>query len=138
MTGDRRLPVVVDMASPCPLTWDELQGDEASRFCARCNKSVVNLALLTAEQGAAAVARGSCVRLQFRADGSVVSADSKRGAGRTGLVLAASLAAALGCNSQKARPDVPVMIGSAAVVAPPPSSSAPLPSSSVTPPSQKP
>lgn len=45
----RRLPLLdrARIASPCPVRWEEMVGDERTRFCARCSKTVYNLSEMT-------------------------------------------------------------------------------------------
>jgi hypothetical protein len=66
------------IASPCPATWDAMQGDERVRFCDSCSKHVYNISNLTA-QAAVSLIRESegrlCVRLYRRKDGTVLTAD---------------------------------------------------------------
>ena len=41
------------VASPCSAAWDEMEGDERSRFCRHCAKRVFNLSAMTREQAVA-------------------------------------------------------------------------------------
>src|SRR5262245_10585878 len=35
------------VASPCPASWDEMVGDERTRFCGKCQKNVHNVSEMT-------------------------------------------------------------------------------------------
>lgn len=82
-----RLPVLdaVRVASPCNESWDAMVGDEHSRFCGRCEKSVYNLSSMTrAAAEALIVAREGklCVRYYSRPDGTMLTADCPVGVRR--------------------------------------------------------
>ncbi len=66
------------IASPCPATWDAMQGDARVRFCDSCSKRVYNISSLTAEAAVALIRESEgrlCVRLYRRKDGTVLTAD---------------------------------------------------------------
>jgi hypothetical protein len=66
------------VASPCPASWDEMRGDDKSRFCLQCQKHVYNFAAMTAEEGLALVREKEgdlCGRLTRRRDGTVMTQD---------------------------------------------------------------
>jgi hypothetical protein len=66
------------IASPCPITWDAMRGDDRVRFCDSCSKHVYNVSDLTAEEAVALIQESdghSCVRLYRRKDGTVLTAD---------------------------------------------------------------
>jgi len=68
----------VRIASPCPVSWSTLRGDDRMRFCGLCSKHVYNLSGLTSAEAAGLIetAEGSlCVRLYRRRDGTVLTAD---------------------------------------------------------------
>jgi hypothetical protein len=77
----RRLPLLenVRIASPCNVSWDEMQGDERVRFCGSCEKHVYNLSEMAGDEAERLLAQhteGSvCVRLYRRADGTVLTND---------------------------------------------------------------
>lgn len=69
---------MVRVASPCPIKWDTMAGDERVRHCSRCNLHVFNLSamqraeaesLIQAKQGRL------CARYYQRADGTVMTQD---------------------------------------------------------------
>jgi hypothetical protein len=68
------------IASPCPARWEDMAGDDRTRFCSQCQLHVHNLSAMTAEEAAAFVvdarSRGrGCVRFYRRADGTVLTRD---------------------------------------------------------------
>jgi hypothetical protein len=68
----------LQIASPCPASWDEMQGDDKARFCALCQKHVYNFAVMSAEEGLALLREKEghfCGRLTRRRDGTVITQD---------------------------------------------------------------
>ncbi|UJR83572.1 hypothetical protein [Sandaracinus amylolyticus] len=68
----------LEVARPCKARWDDMQGDDVVRRCARCDREVYDVARMTRAEAEALFARGDespCVRLRRRADGRVVTAD---------------------------------------------------------------
>ena len=66
------------IATPCTVPWDEMSGDDRTRFCGRCRRHVFDLsAMTTAEASDLLGAPGGrpCVRLYRRPDGRVMTAD---------------------------------------------------------------
>ncbi|MGH7326766.1 MAG: hypothetical protein ACREJX_00310, partial [Polyangiaceae bacterium] len=47
----KRLPMLANakVATPCHADWDQMIGDEHTRFCKSCEKNVYNLSSMTAE-----------------------------------------------------------------------------------------
>lgn len=102
----RRLPVAdaldrIEVASPCPASWDDMVGDARERFCGACSKTVYDLSAMRRDEASAFLearlpAGEVCVRLFRRADGRVLSADCPVGARwrRRKRALAASLGGA--------------------------------------------
>jgi hypothetical protein len=94
----RSLPVLEDIrvASPCHARWDEMTGDEQSRFCGSCKKNVYNLSAMTREAAEALVRSREgelCVRYYRRADGTVLTADCSVGVRRKRVQLVAAAGA---------------------------------------------
>jgi hypothetical protein len=86
-TPARRLSLLehVEVASPCPAAWDSMVGDDRSRFCAECSKSVHNIAGMSREEAEAflaGVAGDVCIRIFRRADGTVLTSDCPVGVRR--------------------------------------------------------
>jgi hypothetical protein len=95
----------VTVASPCSARWDEMSGDERSRFCSECRLHVYNLSAMTSQQAAALIREKEgnlCVRFYRRADGTLLTSDCpvglrqrlRRQVRRAGAIVA-SFAAAL-------------------------------------------
>jgi hypothetical protein len=82
------------IATPCSERWDEMTGDDAVRFCGKCEKYVYNVVAMTREAAEALVTGSSraCVRLYRRADGTVLTADCPIGAQRKSATRIAALA----------------------------------------------
>lgn len=64
--------------SPCTQNWEEMEGDEVSRFCAVCQKRVFHLSAMHEEEARATLQqRGPegppCVRFSYTPDGSVIT-----------------------------------------------------------------
>jgi hypothetical protein len=105
MNRTLKLDVLDDIrvASPCPMDWDRMVGDEKRRFCEHCGLHVHNLGAMTREEAMALLAQASggrvCARFYRRADGKVLTRDCPVGlaAARAKLVRACGrIAAALG------------------------------------------
>jgi hypothetical protein len=68
----------IQIAKPCPISWDGMSGDERVRFCGDCKKHVYNIAEMTrreAERLIVDTEGKACVRLFRRADGTVITDD---------------------------------------------------------------
>ncbi len=66
------------IATPCPIGWEQMKGDDRVRFCDHCQLNVYNIAELTrieAESLIASTEGRLCGRLYYRADGSVLTKD---------------------------------------------------------------
>ncbi len=66
----------VRVASPCPVNWDDMNGNEKVRFCGQCQLNVYNLSGMTrreAEDTVSKVEGRLCVRYYKRADGSIIT-----------------------------------------------------------------
>jgi len=103
MTEERADPLGrMRVASPCPTSWERMEGDERVRFCRQCNLHVYNIAELTRAEAESLVARTEgrlCARLYRRADGTVLTKDCPEGLRavrrRVGRAAAAAFAAVL-------------------------------------------
>lgn len=91
----------ITIPEPCTASWEGMEGDQQQRHCDQCNLHVINLAAMGRSEGEAVLARREkgerlCVRLEFRRDGSCITADDPqhgpRKSGRTPRVAAAALA----------------------------------------------
>lgn len=90
------------IASPCPVGWESMTGDERVRFCRQCDLHVYNISEMTGAEVRALVEKSEgrvCARLYRRADGKVLTRDCplglravrRRAARRAGAMLAALL-----------------------------------------------
>lgn len=79
--GRRALPLLdqVRVASPCSASWDEMLGDDRSRFCLSCDKSVYNISAMPRAEAEAflreRVGQKVCIRYYQRADGTILTED---------------------------------------------------------------
>jgi hypothetical protein len=83
--ADQPLLANLSVASPCPARWEDMVGDERSRFCGGCKKNVHNISALAAAEAEAllrANSGGLCVRYFQRADGTVMTQDCPDGVRR--------------------------------------------------------
>lgn len=70
------------IATPCPASWEAMDGDERMRHCAVCDLNVYNFAEMTRDEVHALIARSEgrvCARLYRRADGTVLTRDCPTG-----------------------------------------------------------
>ncbi len=68
----------VSIAAPCPIKWDEMDGDERKRFCSLCSLHVYNISEMKrkeAEDFLSINTEGVCLRLFRRADGTLITKD---------------------------------------------------------------
>lgn len=69
----------VIIAAPCPVKWEQMQGDERVRFCASCEKNVFNISELTRNEAELFLKQRAgnlgCLRLFRRADGTIITKD---------------------------------------------------------------
>ncbi len=66
------------VASPCPMNWDEMTGDDRVRFCGHCRLNVFNLSALKRDEAIRLLNEKEgrlCVRFFQREDGTVMTAD---------------------------------------------------------------
>lgn len=113
-----KIPINIDqmrIATPCPIAWEQMTGDERVRFCAHCQLNVYNISELSRTETERLVASTEgrlCARLFRRADGTVLTKDCpvgiralrRRVAKRTAAIFAAVVslsAAAFGQQSSE-------------------------------------
>lgn len=68
----------LQVASPCHVDWNEMAGDDKSRFCGQCEKHVYNLSAMTTEAALDLVREKEgnlCVRFYRRHDGTMLTTD---------------------------------------------------------------
>lgn len=126
----RALPMLEDIriASPCPADWNQMVGDDKSRFCKQCEKNVYNLSAMTREEAELLVLSKEgnlCVQLWKRADGTVITADCPVGLRRKRMRLAAVIAVGSGLATSALA--VFALFATAGEPPPPPVPSAPIP-----------
>lgn len=66
------------VASPCPISWEQMAGNDRVRFCQVCDLNVYNIAELTRKEATALVSDTEgriCARLFRRSDGTVITRD---------------------------------------------------------------
>ncbi|MBT8494970.1 MAG: hypothetical protein KJO07_18115 [Deltaproteobacteria bacterium] len=109
-----RKKIRLKVASPCDASWAQMRGDDAVRFCGKCDKSVYNLSHMTCEQIEALLEAGKgsggiCGRFYQRKDGTVLTQDCPTGLTRKRrkqkiLGASAVMLAALGAGGLLAQP----------------------------------
>lgn len=111
----------IDIAAPCTVDWNHMQGDDRCRFCSQCSLHVFDLSAMTRHQAETLVrerlaqpGRRLCVRFRRRADGTVLTRDCPVGLRarlrRAGTRVAAAFAALLtfaGCRKDAPASQVP-------------------------------
>ncbi|HYG82521.1 MAG TPA: carboxypeptidase-like regulatory domain-containing protein, partial [Pyrinomonadaceae bacterium] len=68
----------VRIASPCNVGWENMAGDDRTRFCDQCSLHVYNISRMTRDEVASLVKNAEgriCARLYRRADGTVLTRD---------------------------------------------------------------
>lgn len=101
----------LQVATPCPKSWDEMRGNDRVRFCAECNLNVYNLARIPRSELRALIRKKEgrfCGRLYLRGDRKAATRDCRPGRDRLllqrlGRFAALFLLAAFGwiCRSQQ-------------------------------------
>ncbi|HZZ79648.1 MAG TPA: hypothetical protein VFE62_14100 [Gemmataceae bacterium] len=83
----------IQVASPCTASWNDMIGDERTRFCEHCSQHVYNLSEMTRKEAEALVLEREgkmCVRFYRRFDGTMLTVDCPVGwraaAGRVALI----------------------------------------------------
>ena len=72
----------ITIPTHCPVPWEEMEGDDRTRHCAKCNERVHDVAALTTAEAVELLSiRGKppCLRIYRRADGRVMTADCPTG-----------------------------------------------------------
>lgn len=66
----------VRVAAPCSAAWEQMMGDERTRFCGQCQLNVYNLSGMTRQEAVRLIANREgrlCVRFYRRADGTILT-----------------------------------------------------------------
>src|SRR5688572_14713159 len=74
--ADISLVQLITIPEPCPVPWDQMQGDSRVRFCTRCEKNVYNLSAMTTEEAEQVIRENGghlCGQIQRRGDGSIIT-----------------------------------------------------------------
>jgi hypothetical protein len=75
----------VRVASPCSARWEDMEGDERTRFCGQCRKNVFNFSAMTSTEVATLLRQTEgrlCGRFYRRTDGRMLTTDCPAGARR--------------------------------------------------------
>ena len=73
----------IRIASPCPVKWSDMMGDDTKRYCRHCNLHVYNLTNMTRADAEALVLGADgrlCAQVRRRADGTLITKDCPVGA----------------------------------------------------------
>ncbi|HKQ79802.1 MAG TPA: carboxypeptidase-like regulatory domain-containing protein [Blastocatellia bacterium] len=68
----------IAVASPCPVAWDDMSGDERVRFCNQCNLNVYNISAMTKAEAESVISNTEgrvCARFYRRSDGRILTRD---------------------------------------------------------------
>jgi hypothetical protein len=66
------------IATPCPISWEQMTGNSRVRFCGNCQLNVYNISELSRSEAEALIASTEgrlCARLFRRADGTILTKD---------------------------------------------------------------
>lgn len=66
----------IEIASPCPVNWDGMVGNDRTRYCSGCKKNVYNISEMSRKEAEALIGENEgeiCVRLFRKADGTVLN-----------------------------------------------------------------
>ena len=82
-----RLPVLdnIRIAAPCDAEWSKMAGDDRTRHCGDCKKTVFNLSDMTRPEAEALIVEKQgklCVRYFQRSDGTILTRDCPVGVAR--------------------------------------------------------
>jgi hypothetical protein len=72
----------LQIATPCPMKWSQMRGDDRVRMCSRCRLHVFNLSALTAPEATSLLEEKGgkvCTTFVRRADGTVITQDCRGG-----------------------------------------------------------
>lgn len=72
----------IHVASPCSASWDEMSGNDRSRNCSQCDRTVYNISGLSRREATELIANRDgrmCIRLHRRVDGTVITNDCPKG-----------------------------------------------------------
>jgi hypothetical protein len=82
MIDSRNLNYRLQIASPCPVGWEQMRGDDRVRFCEHCELNVYNFSELDHGEIETLISKSEgrvCARLYRRSDGTVLTRDCPEG-----------------------------------------------------------
>jgi hypothetical protein len=100
MKTNSQLLADVRIASPCQARWEDMEGDDRTRFCRHCSKYVYNLSKMTSQAAADLIREREgqlCARFYQRRDGTMLTADCPVGLKRPLLWMKEFVSAAAAC-----------------------------------------
>jgi carboxypeptidase family protein len=68
----------IAVASPCPMSWNDMAGDDRVRFCNQCSLNVYNISAMMKAEAESFIANAEgriCARVYRRADGTILTQD---------------------------------------------------------------
>ena len=68
----------IRVATPCPISWEQMSGDHRIRFCGHCQLNVYNISELSRIEAESLIASAEgriCARLYRRVDGTILTKD---------------------------------------------------------------
>ena len=68
----------IRIATPCPVAWEDMQGDARVRYCSQCSLYVYNLAAMNRDEAETLINKTEgrvCLRLFRREDGTIITRD---------------------------------------------------------------
>lgn len=77
------LPILnqINIATPCPASWENMTGDELSRHCSQCDKKVFHLSNMTATEAASVVEEHGgnfCARIRVTTTGELITRPARK------------------------------------------------------------
>jgi len=93
---------LIEIATPCPASWDQMRGDDRVRFCDQCKLNVYDISAMSRHEATQLISQHQgrlCVQMYRRADGTVITDDCGpiRRAARRSLQFAGAAASAVLC-----------------------------------------
>ena len=75
---DSQKLISIDIPYNCPMKWRDMEGDERTRYCGKCEQNVYNVSRMTRDEAVSFINEKEgqvCVRFYQRTDGTVVTRD---------------------------------------------------------------